>query len=91
MYFCIDPPATALFAAIFLGESIHARQVIGGMLILVGMYVTIKFSEGNISKSKELENDAMEGITLEYNDEDEDEEFGGESGPLLKNVQGKIN
>ena len=45
MYFCIDPPATALFAAIFLKESIHARQIIGGVLILFGMYVTIKFGE----------------------------------------------
>ena len=72
MYFCVDPPATALFAAIFLGESIHARQVIGGALILVGMYVTIKFGEGQATGSGHGKNGKDGGVTLEYNEDLED-------------------
>jgi drug/metabolite transporter (DMT)-like permease len=45
MYFCVDPPATALFAAIFLHEQIHTTQVIGSTLILFGMWVTIRHGE----------------------------------------------
>ena len=42
-------------AAIFLGESIHTRQVIGGVLIIFGMYVTIKFGEEPTTFSEEEE------------------------------------
>ena len=45
MYFCLDPPATALIAAIFLGESLHFNQFVGAVLIIIGMYFTIKFGE----------------------------------------------
>lgn len=51
MYYCVDPPATALIAAIFLGESIHFNQVVGGLLIVIGMYFTIKFGEKKESES----------------------------------------
>lgn len=52
MYFCVDPPATALFAAVFLGEQIHTRQVIGGLLIVAGMVVTIRFGERDQRNAK---------------------------------------
>ena len=45
MYFCLDPPATALLAFVYLGEQIHAPQVIGAALILLGMYMTIHYGE----------------------------------------------
>jgi len=45
MYYCLDPPATASVAAIFLGESIHFNQVVGSLLILIGMSLTIYFGE----------------------------------------------
>lgn len=55
MYYCIDPPATALVAAIFLGESIHFNQVLGGLLIVIGMYFTIKFGEKNKPKEQNID------------------------------------
>jgi drug/metabolite transporter (DMT)-like permease len=80
MYFCIDPPATALFAAIFLKESIHARQVIGGVLILFGMYVTIKFGEnssggggGGGGGGDGDENGSGKKISLDFEDDGDDD------------------
>ena len=49
MYFCLDPPATALLAFLYLGEEIHLNQIIGAILILSGMYMTIHFGEKIIS------------------------------------------
>eukprot|EP00944_MAST-04C_sp_MAST-4C-sp1_P000258 g258.t1 len=45
MYFCLDPPATALLAYLYLSEEIHLNQIIGAVLILTGMYMTIHFGE----------------------------------------------
>jgi|EP00505_MAST-04D_sp_SCG-Rhode-Island_P003253 drug/metabolite transporter (DMT)-like permease len=45
MYFCLDPPATALLAYVSLGEQIHFVQMCGGGLILSGMYMTIHYGE----------------------------------------------
>lgn len=64
MYYCVDPPATALVAAIFLGESIHFNQILGSLLIVVGMYLTIKFGEKDKSitpiELKEIELNEIE-------------------------------
>ena len=56
MYFCVDPPATALFAAIFLHEQIHLTQVIGSIFILLGMWITIKFGQEGEILEKALDN-----------------------------------
>lgn len=53
MYFCIDPPATALFAAFFLNEKIHTRQIVGACFIIAGMWITIRFGEQEKMKEKE--------------------------------------
>ena len=45
MYFSCDPIATALFAYIFLGESIHTVQIVGGFFVLTGMYLVIFFKD----------------------------------------------
>ncbi len=96
MYFCIDPPATALFAAIFLGESIHLRQVVGAALILVGMWVTIRYGEENqIDQAKKLKddgaskpnvgslNDTTDRTRLQMMDDDEGDEDADEHSNLL--------
>jgi drug/metabolite transporter (DMT)-like permease len=86
MYFCIDPPATALFAAIFLKESIHARQVVGGVLILFGMYVTIKFGESDSSIGGGKGDHKQEDIHLDFEENDENDDDAiliDERGPLL--------
>ena len=97
MYFCVDPPATALFAAIFLHEQIHLTQVVGSIFILFGMWITIKFGEeGEISENA-LGNNNVGSINATYKkyslDEGEqkempsdidDEEYGvGETSRLL--------
>ena len=53
MYFCLDPPATALLAFLYLGEEIHLNQIIGAILILSGMYMTIHFGEKIISPPRQ--------------------------------------
>jgi len=86
-------------AAIFLGESIHTRQVIGGVLIIFGMYVTIKFGEEPTTLSEEEERTERSDIKYirnnvegenqrrmqygEYEEEYEDE-YDDEEGPLLQ-------
>ena len=88
MYFCVDPPATTLFAAIFLHEQIHTTQVVGSALILFGMWVTIKHGEeGEVVEDgkKALEDDAHVGSINALSTSnplklEEQPEFGGEEG-----------
>jgi len=63
MYYCLDPPAVALIAALFLGESIHINQVIGSLLVLIGMYFTIHYGEKKKPIEKEIKLEEM-GITI---------------------------
>ena len=99
MYFCVDPPATALFAAIFLHEQIHSTQAIGSILILFGMWVTIKHGEeGEISDDAKRDRNehigsingpaASDCLSVEQQEElndDEDDEI-GETTSLLKRL-----